>query len=573
MSAGLLTCRSLLDTSGLAPSFPDIFMSRLKLRQLILALTMLSILLAVISALVAGRRVHEELLIDSALEDHRAYASKLAEMTGVYFSGVKLYLAYSAPILVVNINDHARLANEAQRLYRDSNGLSSVYVVDERSVIRAVYPFRPKLLGVQLDTVGSRESLQSKRPLVTAPYRSANGDLVVAITQPLFDSRGIYRGYVGGNIYLQHANILHRLIGQHVFHNGSYLYVVDAQRRLIYHPQTQRIGTAVVGNPVIDAVVAGHAGSMRVTNSQKVSMLAGYAPVAETEWGIVAQRPEAATVAKIDTLTLSTLLLALPLLLAIIAVVWLLASWISRPLSRLANAVNRPDGRTAVETIRQVSAQYFEAAQLKQSLLAGLTTLDNLIDRLSHESLTDPLTGLKNRRGMATALELLQAQVHPVAVVSLDVDHFKRINDRFGHDVGDRTLAELALLIQQHARERDVTCRLGGEEFAIFMLDTDERGAFQMAERLRRAIEAHDFPTVGHVTVSLGISGKPAEQNDMGQTLKQADEALYVAKAEGRNRTITRSAVTAPPELACGPETHNPPRDMVQEAGSHRFHD
>jgi two-component system, cell cycle response regulator len=131
----------------------------------------------------------------------------------------------------------------------------------------------------------------------------------------------------------------------------------------------------------------------------------------------------------------------------------------------------------------------------------------------------------------------------PLSLILLDVDHFKRLNDTYGHLAGDAALVHLAEVIKQHLRETDVLCRYGGEEFGIIMPQTDQQQALGVAERIRAAVAAapvnHASTTIG-MTISLGISGDSylAESYTREVLINQADKALYQAKNQGRNRVV-----------------------------------
>jgi diguanylate cyclase (GGDEF)-like protein len=159
--------------------------------------------------------------------------------------------------------------------------------------------------------------------------------------------------------------------------------------------------------------------------------------------------------------------------------------------------------------------------------------------------LTDPLSGCFNRRGfdqLATR-EVSRALrgSQPLSVLALDVDHFKRINDEYGHLTGDEVLREMGLLLRETARLGDVVARYGGEEFEILAPDTNHEGAQILADRIQHAFRTRPFAAVGverAVTISIGIASDIARNDRIAQVLiARADEALYVAKRNGRDRT------------------------------------
>ncbi len=165
---------------------------------------------------------------------------------------------------------------------------------------------------------------------------------------------------------------------------------------------------------------------------------------------------------------------------------------------------------------------------------------------LDREARRDPLTDLPDRRALEDRLERVYQECRleggSMAVIMLDLDHFKRINDRFGHKVGDLALLEIAHLLESHRRDTDLCCRYGGEEFAVVLERTTGQTALQIAERLRRAVEWNIFVVADRkipLRVSCGIAAYPELHAASGSELVEtADEALYEAKRRGRNRCL-----------------------------------
>jgi two-component system cell cycle response regulator len=164
------------------------------------------------------------------------------------------------------------------------------------------------------------------------------------------------------------------------------------------------------------------------------------------------------------------------------------------------------------------------------------------LDALAH---TDPLTDLLNRRALASQLqneiERVRRYDAPLSVLMLDLDHFKTVNDTYGHLVGDSVLAEFGRVLQRGTRTVDIVARYGGEEFVVALPETNYEGAMAYAERLRERIEAHPFRSASaqpvSLTASIGIATFPAPGVDGFETLlASADAALYRAKQDGRNR-------------------------------------
>lgn len=191
----------------------------------------------------------------------------------------------------------------------------------------------------------------------------------------------------------------------------------------------------------------------------------------------------------------------------------------------------------------------FGTVSLRLDLLSvdEITHLGNVLARIEAQN-RDPLTGLLTRAWLDEELPILieTAEAHgtPLSCLFVDVDRFKSVNDRFGHAVGDDVLVAVARLLLVGVRETDACVRYGGEELVLFLQGSAEAGAAEVAERIRRAIEAHDWTrtTPGHVvTASFGVAERrPGERAK--DWVGRADRALYAAKAGGRNRVVRASA-------------------------------
>ena len=176
--------------------------------------------------------------------------------------------------------------------------------------------------------------------------------------------------------------------------------------------------------------------------------------------------------------------------------------------------------------------------------------LRNRIEESVEMAITDGLTGLFNRRYMETHLATLVTQSQqdnrPLSLLIADIDHFKRVNDTYGHDAGDTVLRDFATRFRRNTRGVDLACRLGGEEFVIIMPETGLRRAFQIGERLRAAIASETFrvnPTTDlRMTASVGVATLETADDTSATLYKRADNALYAAKREGRNRVMADAA-------------------------------
>jgi len=197
----------------------------------------------------------------------------------------------------------------------------------------------------------------------------------------------------------------------------------------------------------------------------------------------------------------------------------------------------------------ELSARLRELSEARQSSELANQSLQRALDQLEQVASTDRLTGAWNRRRFEEAvlpeIALAHRRRDPLSLLMFDLDHFKRVNDTYGHGAGDAVLAGTAQTVRMHLRASDSLVRWGGEEFLVMTPATRLEGAMGLAEKLRAAVEAVDFPDVGHVTMSLGVS-EYAIGEGLDEWVERTDQALYRAKAEGRNRAIAAPAPEGP---------------------------
>lgn len=184
-------------------------------------------------------------------------------------------------------------------------------------------------------------------------------------------------------------------------------------------------------------------------------------------------------------------------------------------------------------------------------LLARARTLldfKRYLDTCEEEAFTDHLTGLANRRRFERQLEREVSRTlrysRPFCLLLLDIDNFKEVNDTYGHDAGDEAIRRLALTLQAGTRGIDLAARIGGEEFAVILPETDFEGGVDVAERLRIAVKETEIPGVGLITASFGVAEFPLCAPTGRELVTLADGALYEAKRGGRDRVERAAAIT-----------------------------
>lgn len=192
---------------------------------------------------------------------------------------------------------------------------------------------------------------------------------------------------------------------------------------------------------------------------------------------------------------------------------------------------------------KEESTRYFTISASKIDMEEGeyivsftdVTSFEKENKKLQHQAMTDTLTGIDNRLKFQEVLDEWKAHGEEFSVIFFDIDHFKQINDEFGHDKGDDILSELAKLVRSMLRDDDVFARLGGEEFVILLRHVNLDKSVEIAERIRHMVEQTKFSIDHAVTCSFGVA-RSSINEESALTIKRADSAMYLAKRSGRNR-------------------------------------
>lgn len=312
--------------------------------------------------------------------------------------------------------------------------------------------------------------------------------------------------------------------------------MIDRNNKLIYHSDNKLIGEIFTDSNLIDVVKSNQAGEVDIKNNEGVEVLIGYSTSYSTSWIIVVEKTKSITLAKLNKIFEKIYVDSIPLLIICFLFIFWSSKRIARPLNILAeNAKNLSDEQSE-DRIKEINSWYFEAQEIKKSLMLSARLFHKSVRRLKDDLNIDALTKLGNRRRFDSALIKLQESDHRFSILCIDIDYFKRINDTYGHDVGDSVLKSLSEALINICRSDDIPCRVGGEEFIIILPGIDKIVATQIAERLRSNVERSIFPTVGNITISIGVASYPKDSVDIKKVLKHGDEMLYKAKNNGRNR-------------------------------------
>jgi len=279
-------------------------------------------------------------------------------------------------------------------------------------------------------------------------------------------------------------------------------------------------------------------------------------------WRIVARQPVELAFAEADDTVQLALAIGLVAALFASALAWLAARRLSVDLYALADAASgveagRPGSDIpAMQSSREVQQLSQSLGRMTHHLLAAREAMEEKVRlrtleleaanrALDLQARTDALTGLLNRRGfetqMAFAVALARRSSRPLSLITVDVDHFKRVNDTYGHEAGDEVLRTLARTLESRLRGSDVVARLGGEEFVALLPDTDLNGAQSIAQALVTAMAEQQDPVVGTITVSAGVATMRGAEDNGAAMLRRGDAALYEAKGQGRNRVCVEA--------------------------------
>lgn len=473
----------------------------------------------------------------SLLKSNQAYALKLADTTDRYLASAQRELAWSAG-QIHRLDDPAALQYEVDRIRLQSGLFNSVAIVNADAVLLSSSPGYPALVGGALNSDASRQALSSRVSFISSPFISRAGNEIIFISHPIFDYNGLYLGYLSGSVYLKKASMLTDILSMHVNGSDITITVVNSKGVTVFSQIPMLTGKIFPLSPELDSRLRangrrGFSGFYRTTEN-----LSGYASLSQADWHIIVSTSTEIVTRMLMQTVAGTAGFILGIIILIGGLVALLSTCIARPLEQLVARVRASESANSPEQFSTISAWYQEANLLRDAMAASFRTLSDRVALLSDEAITDPLTGLYNRRGFNESLLRIVNKHKRQYVIAVDIDHFKLVNDRFGHDNGDAVLVHVAALLSQTCRNDDIISRFGGEEFIIFLPDSTPHAASVLAERIRATVAGKVLPIVEHLTVSLGVSGLQECGGDIDVMLKNADQALYQAKREGRNRVV-----------------------------------
>lgn len=313
---------------------------KLGLRTLIFLLSLAGVFITLTNAFYSTYNTQREILINNTLKAHEVYAVKMAEMTDMFVESAQSQIAYSANFLSDKMNSPEQLQSEVERLLSQTKTFNSVLVINADRIVVSAAPQTLNITGVKIASKHPLPSLNAQHPLITDPFISPVGNYLISVSHPICSQKGQFLGYISGTIYLDKENNLSDILEKHSYHDGSYLYVVDNNKTLIYHPDKARIGQTIETNHAIDKVIQGERGFADIINSQGIDMLSGFAPIKGTKWGVIVQQPKSDALSELNSQMIDAFIGTIPLGLVTLIVIWLFAVFISNPLRLLARGVH-----------------------------------------------------------------------------------------------------------------------------------------------------------------------------------------------------------------------------------------
>ncbi|MGY8525624.1 sensor domain-containing diguanylate cyclase [Paracidovorax citrulli] len=391
----------------------------------------------------------------------------------------------------------------------------------------------------------------------------------IDFSSPILDEAGRVKGVLGAHAHWDWAGaLLSTITPASATPDKSELFILNQKGEVIY-PETVPDNLKA---PALDALKTTVGERFMDWGDESPYLTASAAvddPVESSPlgWTVVVRQGEDSVLAEVRSLQRVNLLTMGTAGLAFLLLAWAVANRISRPVETLTQTARRIERGekhvTFSETfwarelqrlsdalrgmagtlIRQKEALAVSNVDLEAKVAARTAELRHLNAELKHQARTDALTGLPNRmhsnERLAEAFAWFRRSDMAYSVLVLDVDYFKRVNDTFGHAAGDDVLRHVAAILRSSIRRTDFAGRIGGEEFLVILPDTRAEQAGAVAEKIREAIASSTIAPVGHVTASIGVQQVLAGDANADVAVTRADDALYRAKAAGRNRVMT----------------------------------
>lgn len=526
------------------------------LNRQILTLTLGIVMAASVIIGVIALFVFYEYSKERVISSNLISAGELSNQVNTLISESMDTIAAVAADKTIRGMEQAKAQVELSQLFSFSGTLDAMSLINENGKVIASAPYDPKAIGLDLsDRQYFKQVITSRRIFISEPFKGASGNNVIMITNPVFGEDGKIRGVLAGRFNLTKDNKLTTVLRDEVKEHGI-IQLISKQGLIIFDPRKEFIMKQAEANPVVRDVLNGKKGSTTLTIGDK-DYFVSYTTVPKLGWGVIVEYPKDQAFQSAIYLRNLMILATVIICLIVFFVTYIESKAITRPLKVLLKGVERVaagDYHFNVDVKAQNEIGVLAAAFntmverieiMREDTLQKKEELEKANIEKEVMSITDGLTKLYNHRYfqdcLAKAVDIARQEGNSVALMILDIDHFKYYNDLFGHQAGDKLLEELSQLLIRELGPNDMVARYGGEEFTIILYGTDNTQSMEIAEKLRMAVESFPFSgreqqPEGKITVSIGVASYPENAKTKEELVKLADEALYKAKSFSRNK-------------------------------------
>jgi diguanylate cyclase (GGDEF)-like protein len=507
---------------------------------------------------------------EHARQELRRLVTLAAHQQAQIIEGARQTLVAISLLPFAVLNDHTRCSEYLAKLLEQSPGIyHSMGIYDAADVlVCSALPWEGKIVSADRSYVRLARTT-GKFSIGEYQIGRVTKQQGINFGYPLRDAAGKITGVAFVAVNLDNLN---RMATATPLPARGILTVVDRDGLVLARAPASgpRIGQKLRNPRVLEALRSGKLGVFRATGTDGVDRLFAHDIVAENPAGpapisILVSLPMNVVFADVNHAFVRDMIGIL-----VATVLLLVAAWYgaeifvlrkTRALLAAASRVRAGDfsARTGLphdgEELSQIGAAFDEMTHALQQRDAELK---QALQDLQEQAITDPLTGLLNRRYLREYLPRELTRVRrsgaSLAFIMVDLDYFKRVNDTLGHEAGDLVLRELGALLRGQIRASDVACRFGGEEFALVLPDASLEGAREKAEAVRASVRKLDLKyrdkPIGPITASLGVALFPDHAEDADALMRAADEALYHAKGGGRDRVVIGGAAGAQASVA-----------------------
>ena len=507
------------------------------LRFWIILVTTFSMVVSLSSVLVTSYYVNLQTLSENALDENYSNAKKLSALTNDTFLLMEETLEAQHQNVLANWDNPKKLKELTHILKKSNFNFNSVTIIDANGIGKANTPDL-QLVGKTVNTEGVRTGLRLKQNFTSKPYIGPNQKLMLVVSTALYKD-GKYYGMLNGLVWLREKNFLTHLLEETYGNKKHDIAVSDATGTYIYHKNRELIGTKAYKNQAMIDLDNGKSGKSIIKDRTGKRLFAGYTEVPGNQWRIISMIPISKALAPAQIMAIKAATIGLPFVLLGLLVLIGLILFITKPLNRLSVLNYDKPINEVIQEVHGFDAPYREVENIQRMVLSFAENQQELLLDLENMTVTDPMTGLANRRRLNQLVKMIKENKEPFGYVLLDIDRFKQVNDTYGHLTGDQVLIRLAEVMRAVTPKAGLPIRIGGEEFAIILQETTPKEVFAFADELRKVIEQTNFPVPQKVTVSIGAGYLDCEFCELSIFYDEVDQQLYKAKENGRNRVET----------------------------------